>query len=213
MSHAMFSPSSANRWLVCDLAAQMNQLFISHDTAASSLGTERHGCAAMHLENDTEPKDKHLKIYTNAVRQAAVDGELFVEEKVVIVPDYCEGTADATVVAADWFKVFDLKYGKSPVSATDNPQLKIYGVGFVMRHDLPPDMPGDLVIVQPRASTGWPVKTWGTTAGDLLEFKNEVVEPAIERGLKPNPKGTAGRHCFWCPGKLHCQAYLTRGGK
>jgi hypothetical protein len=68
-------------------------------------------------------------------------------------------------------------------------------------------------IIQPNGSSGWPIKHWDTTAGDLLKFRDEKIIPAIENGLLPNPKAVAGGWCYWCPAKLHCRAYLLHTGK
>lgn len=212
-SHAKFSPSAADRWLKCGLTIKLSPLYPNRDNPASLLGTAKHGSAGMHLENDTEPGDPKLRIYTEAVRKVACEGELLVEHKVIIVPDLCEGTLDAAVVAPDWMYGFDLKYGKSPVPAVNNPQLMLYGLGLVREYELKRDHQCTLSIVQPNASSGWPVKKWNTDVAYLLKFYEEVKR-AIDEGLKENPKAVAGHHCFWCPAKMHCQAYLiSRGGK
>ena len=210
--HAKFAPSAADRWLHCGYTIKMSPFYLNKDTAASMQGTDKHGSAAMHLENGTESADPNLKIYTNAVRAAANDGELFVEHRVVIVPDLCEGTLDAAVLSPEWLHAFDLKYGTSAVHATENPQLMLYGLGMVREHHLPRDFEVELTIVQPRAKVGWPVKNWTTDVAHLLKFY-EKVKRAIDEGLKENPKAVAGSWCYWCPVKFHCQAYLKHNGK
>jgi hypothetical protein len=106
----------------------------------------------------------------------------------------------------------DLKWGTGVVHATDNPQLKLYAMGMLREFPLPRYDKVTLLIVQPNAKTGWPVKPWDTTVQHILEFKPKV-EAAIEEALKPNPKAVAGSHCFWCPAKIHCAAYLKHAGK
>lgn len=211
--HAKFPPSGAERWLKCGYSIKMAPFYKNVDTAASINGTNHHARGALHLENGTDPKDDKMRIYTNAVRMAAEGGELFIERKVIIVPELCEGTADAIVIRPDLLHVFDLKWGKSAVHATDNPQEKLYGIGAVQEFNLPDDLPVRLTIVQPNGSSGWPVKNWDTDVEHLLKFKENKVLPAIDNGLGPNPKAVAGSHCFWCPAKIHCQAYLLHGKK
>lgn len=215
MSHAKFSPSAAARWLACGYSIKMAPFYRETTNRAAEHGTEKHAIAEMHLLNGTEPRDPKLRVYTNAVRGALEshpEGKLFVEQKVIIVPELCEGTLDAAVATPDWLHNFDLKYGKSPVSATENPQQMLYGLGIALAFDLPKDFPVTLTIVQPNASSGWPVKNWDTNVGYLLKFK-ETVDRAIEEGLKENPKAVAGHHCYWCPAKMHCQAFLIHKGK
>lgn len=211
--HAKFPPSGAERWLKCGYSIKMAGFYKSVDTAASINGTNHHARGALHLENGTEPKDDKMRIYTNAVRMAAEGGELFVERRVIIVPELCEGTADAIVLRSDLLHIFDLKWGTSAVHATDNPQEKIYGIGAVQEFNLPDDLPVRLTIVQPNGKSGWPVKNWDTDVEHLMKFKKDKIIPAIQNGLSENPKAVAGSHCYWCPAKIHCKAYLLNKGK
>lgn len=210
--HALFSPSSAERWLKCGYSIKMKPFFTSTDTAASINGTNHHTIAALHLENETDSGIKGMSTYLNAVRNVAVDGELLVEHEVIIVPELCKGTLDAGVISESWFHIFDLKWGKSPVHATDNPQMMLYALGIVREYMLDKGVDATLTIVQPNATSGWPVKNWETTVAHLLKFY-EKVQRAIEEGLKPEPKAVAGSHCYWCPAKIHCQAYLKNQKK
>lgn len=214
MSHAQFAPSAAERWLHCGYSVKMAPFYKSVDTAASLGGTKQHAIGAMHLEQGTEPNDPKMRTYTNAVRNVAADGELFVERKVIIVPGLCEGTLDAGVIATDrsWGHIFDLKWGTSAVHATDNPQEKTYAVGLLAEYPLPPSSPFTLTIVQPNGKTGWPVKDWRTDVATILKFKDRI-HAAIDNGLSANPKAVPGHWCYWCPVKLHCKAYLLAHGK
>jgi len=205
MSHALFSPSAASRWLVCPLTATLSAKFVDTQTAASANGTLHHEIAADLLERDKDAKDAKMQLYLDAVRE--VPGQLYVESKITIIPGVCWGTSDAYVVAPDKLTVFDLKWGKSMVHATRNPQLRTYGVGVLRENPMPRDTPVELVIVQPNATTGWPVKRWETTVDELLEFRQEIII-AVERSMAPDPVGVPGPHCYWCPGKLHCVEYL-----
>lgn len=212
MSHALYPPSAAERWMRCPYSVKVSQLYPSISNAAADRGTVKHAIAALHLENGTESKEADIKVYLNAVRNSAVDGELYVEKKVTIVPDKCWGTSDSFVLNPNWLHLFDYKNGKSAVHAVDNYQLKIYTLGVV--HDFgitDRDMPVTLTIVQPNASSGWPVKPWDTTIGHIMKFMPKVEE-AIEKAEKPNPPAVAGSHCFWCPAKIHCQTYLLYHG-
>lgn len=212
MSHALFAPSAAERWLHCGYSVKMTPLFIDTTTTASADGTEKHAIAAMHLENDTDSENPKLNTYLNAVRSSAVDGQLFVEYKTVIVPDLCEGTMDAAVLGDGWLHTFDLKYGKSPVHATENPQLMLYALGMVLEHQLPPDFDVRLTIVQPNASAGWPVKPWDTSVKALQKFHGKVLK-AIDVGMGENPPAVAGSWCYWCRAKMHCKTYLMQRGR
>lgn len=210
MSHALFSPSSAERWLRCGYSIKMAPKFKSVDTAASANGTKHHGIASTHLENGTHSKIPGIQSYLREVRKDVGDDSiLLVEHKVVIVPELCTGTLDAAVIRPDWMRNLDLKWGTSAVHATDNPQLKLYLIGLVNEYPTPPDTPVRLSIVQPNGKTGLPVKDWDTTVGHIQKTFMPKVERAMENGLSPNPVAVPGSHCFWCPAKMHCKAYLA----
>jgi hypothetical protein len=213
-THALFSPSSAERWLKCGYSIKMKPFYPSTDTAASLNGTKHHGIAGIHLENGTDSRIPGINVYLNAVRNTVIEGgsELLVERKVIIAKDLCEGTLDAGVIAPDWFHIFDLKWGKSPVHATDNPQLMLYALGIVREYQLGKGTPCTLSIAQPNATSGFPLKHWNTDVDRLLKFY-EKVQRAFDEGLKENPKAVAGSHCYWCPAKINCEAYLINAGK
>jgi hypothetical protein len=209
MSHALFSPSAAERWMRCGYSVKMSKFYPSTTNAAAEEGTRQHAIAADLLLSG-ENANSVLQTYLQLVRNQP--GELFVERKVVIVPDLCEGTADAIRVdAPEALYVSDLKFGKKLVHATDNLQLKLYALGALREFPLPRYAKVRLTIIQPN-STGIPVRPWDTTVEHILKFKPKV-EAAIEEGLKENPKAVAGSHCFWCPAKIHCHAYLLHIGK
>lgn len=210
MSHALFPPSGAERWLKCAYSVKISTLFPSIDNAASLEGTRRHEICSLHLIADTDSKDKGEQTYINAVRKA--DGELFVEHKVVVVPGLCWGTLDAAKVYPTYLSLFDLKWGKSPVQATDNPQMLCYANGLLREIPLPRGTPVDLTIVQPNASSGWPVKHHRIDVDRVLEFKPKIMI-AIDNAMKDNPVAIPGKHCYWCPAKMHCEAYLYEKGK
>ena len=71
-------------------------------------------------------------------RSHTPNAELFVEQRLNI-SDYAPesfGTGDAAIVANTVLKVIDLKYGKGvEVSAIDNPQLKVYALGWLREFD------------------------------------------------------------------------------
>lgn len=209
MSHAKFPPSGAERWLKCGYSVKMLPFYPDKETAASKEGTRQHAIAAMHLNYATDSCDPKMQTYLDTVRSEP--GDMFVERKVTIVPELCWGTADAFKLG-NYLSLFDLKWGKSMVHATKNPQLRLYALGVLREFPLPRDASVELAIVQPNGATGWPTRRWNTTVQEILEFKPEVMR-AIDVALGPNPPAVAGAYCFFCPAKIHCPAYLLAHGK
>ncbi|MEE9393722.1 MAG: DUF2800 domain-containing protein [Planctomycetota bacterium] len=119
------------------------------------------------------------------------------------------GRADLTWQSPDvtYAVVADGKFGYRPVSAFENWQLVIYGMGMLR----PETQTIDLVIVQPRGrAIGNPVKVWRLDREQLLAYADRVVEAAaLARG--PNPPLRAGGHCYKCKAAAHCPALQAAG--
>jgi hypothetical protein len=110
--------------------------------------------------------------------------------------------------------VGDLKYGEGiDVDVEENPQVRIYALGAL---DLLADEEGNLVtpvetvtyhIIQPRLGG---IKTWTESVDDLLDWRDEVLSPALtealggrKAGAKFSPSDVA---CQWCLARGSCPA-------
>jgi hypothetical protein len=108
----------------------------------------------------------------------------------------------------------DLKYGEGvDVDVDENPQVRIYALGLLEKvaeeHDGLPDWLTDVTyhIVQPRLGG---IKTWTESIDDLLEWRDNVLGPALTEalggqrsGAKFSPSEVA---CQWCPARGSCPA-------
>jgi RecB family exonuclease len=133
------------------------------------------------------------------------------------------GTADCCGVnrKAGDIVVVDLKFGSGvKVDVFANPQLLYYALGVIsmMTTKLPPapvnsiHTPVELVVVQPRVIGGHEPKLFNTTVGDIIQWGDDVLRPAVERALKASAPLNAGEHCKWCPAIVSCPE-LDRLGK
>ena len=132
------------------------------------------------------------------------DAELLVEQLVTMdrwVPK-CFGTSDAIIVSDEVLFVIDLKYGKGvPVSAEENPQARLYGLGGV-------DAYGDLygfkevhtVIVQPRLDS---VSEEVLTRDELLAW-GESIKPIAEQAWRGEGEYQTGSWCRFCTARAIC---------
>jgi len=137
---------------------------------------------------------------------------LFVEHRVSLDAWMPEegGTLDTGVVIRDKagevvkVHVIDLKFGRDPVAAFENPQLMAYGLGFLADMDLlsKPDLEVELTIDQPRAPGHG--DSWTTTVGALLAF-GERLAAAYRIGRDPNaPRTPTPSGCKYCKAADHC---------
>lgn len=109
--------------------------------------------------------------------------------------------------------VVDLKYGQGKdVDVEENPQVRIYALGALAELADEDGMLPDLdmieyVIAQPRLGG---IKVWTESVDDLLEWRDEVLSPALTEALA-GPKGGAAYNpselaCQWCPARGTCSA-------
>jgi len=127
------------------------------------------------------------------------------------------GSADAIVLPTPEepdLVVADLKYGDGIyVEVEDNSQAMIYALGVL---DLLADDDGNLItpvekitlhIVQPRLGG---IRTWTLTLDELLDWRDEVLSPALTEalgGLSAGAKFNPGeKACQFCPARGGCTA-------
>lgn len=90
------------------------------------------------------------------------------------------GTADVLIVTEDTIRVIDLKFGAGvPVSAINNPQLRLYGMGAL---NLFPHTKYILTTInQPRLASR---DTESLTKQELLDWAFDFVRPRAEEAIK-----------------------------
>lgn len=173
----------------------------------------------------TEEMCENVQLYVDALRDridefklaGAVEVHLFVENRIDIsevvgVPDQF-GTSDAIFIAV-WadgtatLSVEDLKYGYRLVSAKDNEQLMVYGLGAYMLYELSYDIREiRMVIHQPRREH---VSDWSVTRDELLAF-GETVRAAAQDAQAKMKLPKAQVVPFLTPGEKQCQYCKAAG--
>ena len=140
-------------------------------------------------------------------RSHTPNAELFVEQRLNI-SDYAPesfGTGDAAIVANTVLKVIDLKYGKGvEVSAIDNPQLKVYALGWLREFDQLYNITEvQMTIFQPRIDN---YSTWSISVTDLLAWAEKELKPKAIMAFAGEGEFVAGDHCQFCRAKTSCKA-------
>lgn len=114
------------------------------------------------------------------------------------------GTSDVVIIRTGYLHIIDLKYGKGvPVSAEDNPQLRLYALGTL--YDLDPIYEIDTVqmtIYQPRLDN---VSTDMIRAKDLYAWGEQVIRPAAVLAMSEDAPFSAGDWCMFCPARRDCR--------
>ncbi len=121
------------------------------------------------------------------------------------------GTADVIIMGENRLKVIDLKYGKGvPVSAENNPQIRLYALGALNEFDgiyeTTVDTTVKTVICQPRLDS---VTEEELSAIMLIQWAKSVVRPAALEASGPDAGfNPAGSWCVthFCPAAGRCRA-------
>ena len=116
------------------------------------------------------------------------------------------GTADVVIMSHDKVRVIDLKFGKGvPVSADDNPQLRLYALGAWYKYkELYPNVGiVEYTIHQPRLES---ITTEATTLEKLVDWADFVVKPKAKKAWTGQGEFVPGDHCQFCRAKSQCRA-------
>lgn len=143
----------------------------------------------------------------NEAKAISKDAELLTEQRLDFsdwVPDGF-GTGDVVIVYDKVIHIIDLKYGKGVgVSAEDNPQLMLYGLGALSTYDMLYDIETiKMTVIQPRLDN---ISSYEVYAWDLQDWGENVVKPAAEDALSDSAECKPGDWCKFCKAKATCRA-------
>lgn len=228
-THAKLSPSSAERWIACPPSVKLSERFPDTTTSYAEEGTTAHLVAEITIrkalgllteqEAATRMEEAELSLYYTkdmpgnlepyvdyVVSNAAGADFIGLEEKLDIgewVPGGY-GTSDAVIIKGDLLEVVDLKYGQGvPVSATGNPQFRLYGLGAVQEwFMLYPFSKVRCTVIQPRLDS---ISSEELKVPELLDWAERVLKPAALLAEKGEGEYRSGDHCRWCKAKAICR--------
>lgn len=225
-AHAVFSPSSANRYLNCPPALRLEQQFPDEQSPYAAEGTAGHALAE-HLIK------KHLKVrsrrptseyYTDELVEAVdsyvgyaierIEAAQQITKPIVEVErrtdlskfvDGCFGTADLVIVTDRKIHIVDLKLGKGVmVDAEHNEQLMLYALGVLDFYEIIFEFETiELTIVQPRLEH---ISTWEISVEELKRWAEEELQPKAKMALAGEGEYKAGNHCRFCKARFTCRA-------
>lgn len=233
-THALLSPSAAHRWLNCAAAPRLEENIPDRGSVYAEEGTLAHAICARKLkrllgqptaDEEVEIEMLHERYYTpemeeytdtyvtivrdklEAARKATRDALLLIETRLDFssyVPE-AFGTADALIITDGCMEVVDFKYGKGvQVSAEDNPQMKIYALGALLKYSF--DYGIDRVrmtIVQPRLGN---LSEWTATTHDLLTWAIGELRPRALEAYRGGETPRPGTWCQFCKAAPQCRA-------
>jgi hypothetical protein len=232
-AHAVLSASASHRWLSCTPSVRLEEQFPSSTSTFAEEGTLAHEIAELKLRKHfTEPMgqqtftrrlnkmkkhelyqeemlkhtDTYLEYLQGITIGLSVTPYVAVEKKInysSYAPDGF-GTVDCLIIGGDTLYVTDFKYGKGvPVSAEDNPQMKLYALGAYLEYSfLYPIKTIHLAIIQPRLSS---ISEFTLNLEELLAW-GDSIKPSAQKAFNGEGEFAPGEHCKFCRAKAHCRA-------
>ena len=156
-----------------------------------------------------EDFEANVDNYVLYVRSQIGEGDTPLFEQRVDFSDWVPdgfGTADVVILSKHSIRVIDLKFGKGvPVSAVDNPQLRLYALGAYskFKEEYPEIKEIQYVIHQPRLDN---ISSDGTSIDKLLDWANYFVKQKAKRAWAGTGEFLPGEHCQFCKAKATCRA-------
>lgn len=134
------------------------------------------------------------------------DACLFLEEKIDLTAYIPEGfgTTDSKIIADMVLDVLDFKYGKGvPVSAEQNKQMMIYGIGALDKYAILYDIRiVRMTIYQPRLDN---ISVWEIPVEELRAWGETELIPTAKLAFEGKGDYTPGKHCQFCRAKATCR--------
>lgn len=231
--HALLSASGADRWLHCTPSARLEETLPEKESAYADEGSLAHEIGELKLrkmfiepmgqrsfnsklkklqekplyqEEMLRYTDAYLDYVLSIVHSYPSKPYIAAEKKLdfsAYVPDGF-GTGDCIVIGGNTLNIIDLKYGKGvPVSAFDNPQMKLYALGAFLAYSfLYPIDTVKMTIFQPRLDN---ISEFTMTITELLDW-GESIKPIAQRAYNGEGEFIPGEHCKFCRAKALCRA-------
>lgn len=221
-AHALLSASSAHRWLACPSSAVAAEAYPDQDTEYTREGTLAHEVAEIVARENIRPengRDGFAPEVTQEMLECAAGYRDYIQEQITSdsaivlleqmvdfspwVPDGF-GTCDCIILNGSVLTIIDYKYGQGvPVSAEDNPQMKLYALGALNDYGIAYEVTRvEMHIYQPRINN---VSSASLMVEDLLEWAEQTVKPIAQKAAMGKGGYKAGPHCKFCPHAGRCR--------
>lgn len=231
--HALLSASSSHRWLHCTPSARLEEKLPESKSDYAAEGSLAHEIAELKLrkyciepigqrtfnsrikrfrENPLFQEEmlRHTDTYIDyiaGVLHGFSSPPYVAAEKKIDYRCYAPegfGTGDCIIIGGNILHIIDFKYGKGvPVSAYDNPQMKLYALGAYTEYSfLYPIEIVKMTIVQPRLDES--ISEYSITIGELLAW-GETIKPIAQKAFNGEGECNPGEHCKFCRAKALCR--------
>ena len=219
-AHAILSASSSHRWLACPPSAVAASGYPSESSPYAQEGTMAHEAAELvarggeigeyerEVGGFTQEMAEHARGYADYIQEQirGEDAVVLLEQRVDFSPWVPDGfgTCDCIILQGDTMTIIDYKYGVGvPVSAVNNPQMKLYALGALNDFGIAYDVSHvEMHIYQPRINN---VSDCALVVEDLLEWAEQTVKPIAQKAAEGKGDYSAGEWCKFCPHAGRCR--------
>lgn len=197
-------------------AHELSEHYLAYEIGEIVKGTRTRRINKFKKENEyySEEMTDYVERYVDIVVEKINEAKARSSDAVVLLEqrlDFSEwvpegyGTGDVVIISDGILEVIDLKYGKGvEVSAIDNPQLRLYGLGAYSLYDMLYDIDTvSMTIVQPRLDN---VSTETLETSTLLDWAENEVKPKAELAWDGEGEFIPGDHCRFCKIRATCRA-------
>lgn len=223
-AHAVLSASSSSRWLKCPPSAVAATMYPSTGSDYTREGTLAHEVAEA-IASGQSPDVLHGDIdkaagcceMTHEMVDCAVAYRDYIQElitddnAVVLLEQRIDfspwvpggfGTADCIIIQGNRLDIVDYKFGKGvEVSADDNSQMRLYGLGALHEFgDIYDITEVGMHIFQPRLNN---ISLEVLSHGELADWGDEV-KPVAKLAAEGKGEYCSGEHCRFCPHAGQC---------
>lgn len=197
-------------------AHELSEIFLLHEIGEIAKGTRTRRLNKFKKENEyySQEMEDYVLQYVDVVVEKINEAKARSKDAVILLEqrlDFSEwvpegfGTGDVVIISDGILEVIDLKYGKGvAVSAVDNPQLRLYGIGAYSQYEMLYDIDSvSMTIVQPRLDS---VSTESLKATNLVAWADEQVKPKADLAWEGEGEFVPGEHCRFCKIRATCKA-------
>lgn len=197
-------------------AHELSEIFLMHEIGEISqmARTRRHNKFKKENRFYSPEMDDYVLQYVDVVVEKINEAKARSNDAVILLEQRLDfsnwvpegfGTGDVVIIADGLLEVIDLKYGKGvAVSAVNNPQLKLYGVGAYSQYEMLYDIDSvSMTIVQPRLDS---ISSETLKATDLEAWADNEVQPKAELAWEGEGEFVPGEHCRFCKIRATCRA-------
>lgn len=231
-NHAKLSASGAKRWLACPRSVALEEAEEEKESPFALEGTLAHEVAevllkeaigqmskaeakaALRIINPTQDMLDYVGMYVEGCMDSYESAKLENPSAIALVETRVEftnwvpegfGTCDFMAISGKRLIIHDMKYGKGvPVSAVENPQIRIYGLGAIQDFGYIYDIEEvEMHIDQPRLNL---YTTEIMSTKDLLVWAESSIREKAQDAFNDRGDFNPGEHCKFCRVRATCKA-------